>query len=253
MDPTQKLARIARKPLFIAVSLLAWIEPVMAGPGGSIARVVKDSFWAKLVLLLLAVIFLPLIVLGIMRQRGARRRTRRDLTRASQFNSDFQWIKLKQRATDCFRRVHSAWSREDTEEASEWMTDWYWQNQKLTVLEDWKRRGLQNHCEIKKIARMEPIYFLHQNDGGPHEGSVVVIAITANMQDYLAGRDTGEVVEGDKKFKDVRTLWSFTYADGKWRVSNIEEDEHLSDYLESVYHLPAIEDTLPGDASGSRA
>ncbi len=64
------------------------------------------------------------------------------------------------------------------------------------------------------------------------------------MKDYLAERDSGKVVEGSKRFKDVETVWSFTLIDGTWRVSNIEEASFSLEYAEEAASLPAIEGTV---------
>lgn len=64
------------------------------------------------------------------------------------------------------------------------------------------------------------------------------------MKDYLAERDSGKVVEGSKRFKDVETVWSFTLIDGTWRVSNIEEASFSLEYAEKAASLPAIEGTV---------
>ena len=62
------------------------------------------------------------------------------------------------------------------------------------------------------------------------------------MQDYLAERTSGNVVEGGKKYKDVENLWSFTLIDGQWRVSNIEDPSFSLDYAGLAKELPAIEE-----------
>ena len=46
----------------------------------------------------------------------------------NKFNDNFDWMSLKVRIKNVFLRVHSAWKKEDMKLASEWMTNWYWQN-----------------------------------------------------------------------------------------------------------------------------
>jgi hypothetical protein len=145
---------------------------------------------------------------------------------------------------DCFYRIHGAWEKKDVTDASEFMTDWYWQNQQLAVLNRWQRDGLVNHCTVKKIRAIKPILFLHRNEGLAHEDSLLVVSITAYMQDYLAQRNSGKVVEGSKRFKDVQSLWSFTMVNGQWRVSNIEEDGIIYAYVKLAKELPDIESTV---------
>jgi len=78
--------------------------------------------------------------------------------------------------------VHSGWEKEDLSDVSGWMTDWYWQNQQLAHLEKWKRDGLVNICDVKKITNIKPLLFVHRNHGQEHEDSMVVISIEAKMK-----------------------------------------------------------------------
>ena len=80
--------------------------------------------------------------------------------------------------------------------------------------------------------------------------SIFVVSITAHMQDYLAKRNTDEVVEGGKKFKDVETVWTFALVEGSWRVSNIEEAPLSLAYAKLTTDLPAIESTLAPRSEG---
>ena len=159
-------------------------------------------------------------------------------------SSKFDWLKIQERAKDCFFRVHSGWESEDLSGVSNWMTDWYWQNQQMVYLEKWKKEGLINICDVKKIENIKPLLFVHRNHAQNHEDSMVVIAISANMQDYLQNRNTGEIIEGSKKYKDVSTIWSFTMANGEWKVSDIEEGAKSLSYAKLAKELPAIESTV---------
>lgn len=224
---------------------LVLVDPTMAGPGGRIARATFNTFFGKVVLAVLTVLLLPFIIYVLAKEKMAERRARHDLRFVAQFSKDFDWLRLRERATDCFLRVHAAWRSEQMAEAHEWMSDWYWQNQQLVFLDRWQREGLVNVCNVKKTTHIKPLLFVHRNDDGrQHEGSTVILSITAYMQDYLARRDSGEVVEGSKKFKDVATIWSFTMIDGKWRVSNIEDSALSMTYAKMAAELPAIEQTM---------
>lgn len=233
--------------LFLFVVLLVafvMMEPAMAGPGGKIAKAMYESFWGKVVLVLLTILFLPLILYTVMKEKFAERRARKDLRFMAKYNAQFDWLKLKQRATDCFYRIHAAWQKEDVSEASDWMTDWYWQNQQMVYLDRWEQEGLVNVCEVKKLTDIKPLLFVHRNSGAEHEDSMLIISITAKMRDYLAQRDGGKVVEGSKKLKEVETIWSFTMENGVWKVSNIEEDTMSLAYAKMVSELPSIEETV---------
>lgn len=222
-------------------------EPALAGPGGKIAQAAFETFWGKMILGVLIIIFLPLICYTIIKEKIAERRTRKDLRFMAGHSKLFEWLKIQERAKDCFYRVHSGWEKEDLSGISNWMTDWYWQNQQQVHLEKWKKQGLVNICEVKKIVNIKPLLFVHRNDSVEHEDSMMVISIEANMQDYLKDRNTGKVVEGSKKFKDVETIWSFTLENGQWKVSDIEEGEMSLAYAQEVKNLPKIETTVVGD------
>lgn len=230
---------------FLAVATVS--EPALAGPGGKIARAVFETFWGKVILGGLTIIFLPLIVYMVIKEKIAERRTKKDLRYMAGYSQIFEWLKIRERAKDCFLRVHSGWEKEDLSGVSEWMTDWYWQNQQQVYLDKWKAKGLVNICEVKKIIKIKPLLFVHRNQGAEHEGSVVVICIEANMQDYLQSRDSGKVVEGSKKFKDVETVWSFTLEQGQWKVSDIEDGDMTLAYAKEVGGLPKIESTVVSD------
>lgn len=222
------------------------VEPVMAGPGGKIARAVFETFWGKVLLAFLVIFFLPLILYAFFKEKMAERRARNDLRYIAKRTNDrrFEWLAIKERVQDCFYRVHAAWGKQDVSEAAEYMTDWYWQNQQIAFLDRWEREGLVNHCQVGSVRRIKPLLLIHRNDELPHEGSMLVVSICANMKDYLADRDTGAIIEGSNAFKDVETVWTFTMVNGNWRVSNIEEDSLSLAYAKMVKELPKIEDTM---------
>ncbi len=159
----------------------------------------------------------------------------------------FELLKIQERAKECFFRVHSGWKEENLSGVSAWMTDWYWQNQQLAHLDRWKKEGLVNICDVKKVTNIKPLLFVHRNQGEEHEDSMVVISIEANMKDYLQDRNTGTVVEGSKRYKEVETVWSFTLENGVWKVSDIEEASMSLAYAKMVTDLPKIESTVISD------
>jgi predicted lipid-binding transport protein (Tim44 family) len=227
--------------LFLFVFVLVLADPALAGPGGKIARSLFSGFWGKLILGLLVIVFLPLIILSIFKEKRAERRARKDLRFLSSHSSLFEWIMLKQRITDCFQRVHKGWQQEDLQEASAWMTSWYWQNQQSVYLDEWARNGLTNICSVKTINDIKPMLVVHRNARNDFEESMLVVSISARMQDYLMEKETKKIVEGDKKYKDVEKIWTFTLEQGAWKVSNIEEADALKDYLKMAAEQPEAE------------
>lgn len=241
-----------KKTVFFGVMASAFIallviEPAMAGPGGRIARAAFETFWGRVTLGVLTIVFLPLIAYILLLEKLSERRARKDLRFMAGHSSLFEWLKIQERAKDCFFRVHSGWENEDLSGVSDWMADWYWQNQQLVHLDRWKREGLVNICDVKNISKVKPLLFVHRNQGDEHEDSMVVISIEARMKDYLQDRTTGKVVEGSKRYKEVETIWSFTLENGVWKVSNIEEDSMSTVYAKMVRELPRIETTVVSD------
>ncbi|ARU55692.1 MAG: Tim44-like domain-containing protein [Pseudomonadales bacterium] len=231
----------------IVVLALTAVEPAMAGPGGKIARAAFETFWGRIILGILVLVFLPLITYMAIREKLAERRARKDLRFMAGYSAIFDWLAVQARAKDCFYRVHSGWEQADLSGVSGWMTEWYWQNQQQVHLERWEKEGLVNVCKVKKIRNLKPLLFVHRNQGEAHQDSMVVISIEAHMQDYLMHKGTGKVVEGSKRFKDVETIWSFTLEDGVWKVSDIEEDSMSMVYTKMVSELPDIESTVLSD------
>jgi hypothetical protein len=230
--------------IFTMVTVVLLSEPALAGPGGKIARSLFDSFWGKLLLVLLTIIFLPLIILNVLKEKRAERRTRKDLVFMSQYDVLFEWISIKQRISDCFYRTHQAWQKEDMQQASEWMTSWYWQNQQSVYLEEWAAKGLVNICKIKALSDIKPLLLVHRNHEKNHQDSMLIVSIQARLQDYLMEKDSDTIVEGNKKYKNINQIWSFTLDQGSWKVSNIEESSSLDDYLKQAANLPKIANTV---------
>jgi len=229
------------------VMMLVMVEPAMAGPGGKIATAIFNTFWGKVALALLTLIFLPLIIYILIREKLAENRARKDLRFMAAYSPLFEWLKIQARAKDCFFRIHSGWEKENLSAVSEWMTDWYWQNQQMVHLDKWKRDGMINICDVKKISNIKPLLFIHRNQDTEHEDSMVVILIDAKMKDYLEDRTTGKVIEGDKSYKDVETIWTLTLEDGIWKVSDIEEGDMSLAYAKMIKDLPKIETTVVSD------
>ena len=245
------MSRALALVLFAAAVVLLASDPALAAPGGKIARAAFESFWGRVLLAVLVIVFAPLIVLSLLKERRAARKASADLTYLARLSPAFRWIDLRERALACFHRVHAAWSREDVSEAGEFMTDWYWQNQQLVVLDRWAAEGLVNHCDVKSVSKVKAILVDPATDRPDFEGSKVVLAISANMRDYLARRDTDEIVEGNRKYKDVEFLWTFALEDGQWKVSHIDESAMLDEYLEMARALPKAADAVRAPGTGA--
>ena len=231
--------------IFLMIAFV-FIQPAYGGPGGQIAKIIANTFWGKMLLSLLSFILLPVGIYMYLKQKLAERRAYRDLRSMAQYNPNFEWRWAKQRIMDCFHQVHCAWEDEDLSGACEYITDWYWQNRQLAHLDRWHREGLRNIREVKKVLTVRPLLFIHRNDDAAHEGSLLVVSITANTKDYLVHLETGNVVEGDRKFKDHETIWSFKLIDGQWRVSNIEEIGCEFSYIYQAKSMTRVKDAAQG-------
>lgn len=234
------------KILNILVFLLLFYPTfAFAGPGGKIARAVAETFWGKVILVGITLFFLPLIIYTLLKEHRAKKRVINDLNVLARVSPDFDWIKLRKRIQDCFYRVHAAWEKSDVSEANEWMTEWYWQNQQMVYLDRWERDGLVNICEVDKINYIKPIMFAFRGDNKkPGEGSELAVLIEARMKDYLERKNDGKVIEGSKKKKDVERVWSFTYENEKWVVSNIDEGSNSLEYIEMMKTVPKIKEAI---------
>lgn len=220
------------------------IEPAMAMPGGKIASAIFDTNLGKVIWIILFVLLLPFTIYVQIVEKLSERRSKKDLLYMTKYNALFEWARIREHVKECIYSVHSGWSDESLDKASTFMTDWYWQNQQMVYLNRWKREGLVNICNVKKVSIIRPLYFMHSNDKVEHAGSIVAISITARMQDYLKNKNTGKIIEGSKRYKEVETIWTFKLIDNKWRVSDIEEGSMSLTYARLVKELQPIEDTV---------
>jgi len=232
------------RALFVVVVVVAVIalspELALAGPGGKIATAIAKTLWGRIALTALAIVLLPLILYVVAKEWVAERRAARALRQLRALQPAFDWLTLKDRVTECFHRVHAAWRKEDMAQASAWMTDWYWQNQQLAHLDRWAEEGLLNRCSVKSVGRIRPLHVACRDADGQLSGSRVVVGVTAKMEDYLEERATGKVIEGEKGYKDVETVWTFELLRGAWRVANIEEDALTLAYAQMTNELPEV-------------
>jgi len=232
--------RVALVVVAVIAVLTLGPDPALAGPGGKIASAFAKTFWGKVVLGVLTIVLLPLIIYVVVREHLAGRRALRDLARLRALDPAFDWLILKDRVTECFHRVHAAWRKEDMAQASDWMTEWYWQNQQLAHLNRWAEQGLVNRCTVKSVGRIRPLFLACRNTDGDFSGSRLVVSITARMEDYLEDRASGKVVEGKKGYQATETVWTFALHRGLWRVATIEDDSVSLMYARMVNEVPEM-------------
>jgi len=216
---------------------LGVFDPAYAGPGG-IVKAVTTSFWGQVGLCLLGIILFPLVVwfyiLGLKRSK----KIRSELTRLAAVYPQYHWLDLRDRATEIYLWVWSAWSQQKMSLASQYTTSWYWQNQQL-VLDRWEADGQINICKVDCILSIDPLFIEHREENNC-EGSRVVLSIKANVMDYLEDKATGKVVKGDKKCEELETIWTLKWQEGAWRLNLIEPDTQEFEYLGMPSMVPEV-------------
>jgi len=223
--------------------VIAMMEPALARPGGRVSSGNGGGWLGVLPFLIYIVAYiflLPYAWYVTVQTNAAESRTLKDLRQLAPRHDLFDWRSLENRIESCFQEVHVAWSKENLDDVSKYMTNKYRQEQQSDYLDKWAKQGLINHCEVEVISSIQPLFLAHPAQEMEHEGSKLVVAISAKMEDYLAKRDSGKIVKGEKGFKDVETIWTFVVQNGKWVVANIE-DTGLSlslDYARAHNELP---------------
>ena len=226
--------------LFVALAVFVILtlvvpDPALAAPGGLIKQAARTTL-GKIVFAAIVLLFLPLIVWYLIQRAILVRKTRTALRRLGAQVPHFAWLPLKERISEVFGWVHSAWDQGKMEQAGGYMTAWYTRNQQLQ-LDKWERDGLRNVTSDVRIKDLVPLYAAH-NPQAPDQDRIVV-EITAEMRDYLEEKATGKVVNGDKTLGTTTTIWSFVRENGTWVLSNIEPAELSLDYLKEANRLLA--------------
>lgn len=223
---TRRVLRFSRAAF--GILLLGAADLASAAPGGAI-KAVAQSTLGRIVVLLTCLVFLPLIVWFVARRAMLVRRTRLALSALGRRAPHFAWLPLKERLTEVFGWVHSAWDQGKMDLARDYMTEWYARNQQLQ-LDKWERDGLRNITSDVRIKRMTPLYMSH----GSGEQDRLVVEIEAEMRDYLVEKATDRIAQGDKALGIQTSVWSFVYENGRWLLSNIEPEDTAFEYLQEA-------------------
>lgn len=215
----------------VLITIVSVYTVAYAAPGGQIARAVEKTWIGKLAMLVLTIILLPVIIYIRIREMGASSRNKKVLAELAKMNKNFRWTVINEQAHAIITHVYSAWKREDLEQASEWMTSWYLQNQQCTALDNWEKDGLKNYCNLDRIKTIKPLYIEYsENEPGDGEGTRIILSVTVYLQDYLADVNTNEIVEGDEKYKYLRNVWTIVMEEGKWKLALIEQGSVTLEY-----------------------
>lgn len=208
---------------FITVIIILFtIDPVYAGPGGTVAKAFFKTWWGKLILGLLTIIFLPLIIYIRLIEYRKARKIKKILTQLSLKHKNFHWLQLQKEFKNIIQRVYNAWSNENMSEVKEYVNHWYWQNQQSVFLDQWKKENLKNVSHLREIEKIRPLY-LELTEESNLEGSRIAIAIDVVAEDYLKDRDTNKVIQGKAGYESLEYVWFLEYTEGKWLLDAIEE------------------------------
>lgn len=234
MKPQHKLNLI----LTIIFLLFLFIDPVYAGPGGTVAKALFKTWWGKVILSLLTIILLPLIFYVRTVEFIAIRKAKKQLSKLGIINKDFMWLNIEKNVSNVFSRVYLAWNREDMKEVSSYVNHWYWQNQQLVHLDRWKNENLRNVCKLQSISSIKPLYLEITNGEDNFEGSKIAFSITGSIEDYLINRETQKVVQGKQGFYDETKVWIMEYTAGNWLLDDIRNDEFTFAYAKLDNVIP---------------
>jgi len=206
----------------LIIGFLFYIDPVYAGPGGTIAKGLFKTWWGKIILFALFIVLFPLIAYTYCVEYFAVKKTKKQLNQIGLKNKDFSWLNLEKNVSNVFRRVYLAWDNEDMKEVSEFVNHWYWQNQQTVHLDKWKKENLKNVCKLDQIKSIKPLY-IELSDTKDLEGSKIAFVIAADIKDYLKDRETNRIVQGKNEFGDEEKIWIMEYTNGKWLLDDIRE------------------------------
>lgn len=123
---------------------------------------------------------------------------------------------------NAYSRVHIAWDKEDMSAVQEYVSSWYWQNQQLVYLDEWKSRNLHNVCHLKTIGRIKPLY-IELSEYDQFEGTRIAFSIFGEIEDYLIDNESRQIVEGSRGYQEVEKVWIFELTDGKWLLDDIRD------------------------------
>lgn len=226
--------------LLVIVFLFTFEAELLAAPGGKIAKAFFKSFWGKLILGILTIVFLPLILIQMFRENRKVKATQKALGQLATLDDNFEILKLNARVKGVFEQVHRAWTKEDMSEASQLMTDWYWQNQQLVYLNAWEERGLVNICRVREVNNVKPILVKATQEPN-FENSRISFLISAEMEDYLQEKESGRIVEGAKGFDDEESIWTFVLQNGNWLLENITQEAAYSEFVKMPNVVPQFQ------------
>ena len=89
--------------IILVVILLFSVDPVYAGPGGTVVKALFKTWWGKLLMILLAIILLPLIIYSRIIEFIKVRQTKKELLKIGLNNNEFSWLNMEKNISNIFR------------------------------------------------------------------------------------------------------------------------------------------------------
>lgn len=72
----------------------------------------------------------------------------------------------------------------------------------------------------------------------------MVLQVRVNLQDYLAEKATGKIVEGDQKNKGFENIWIFKFEAGQWKLNVIMDSSFKITYARMKNDFEAAQEHL---------
>lgn len=197
----------------------------LAGPGGEIVEAVFKSRWGRIIALILAIIFLPLIIYVVVKEKLAVRRTKRDLEELAKEWPIFSWEHISGRVRNTAEALYRSWSSGDISPAEPYLTRDYFESQQ-DILDRWTDEGRSNVTKVRKFGRTRPL-----SVRTPDRSSFAVVCVGINMQiqDYMIEVESGKVTKGNKSWKEKEMIFVMMHDEGEWLLHSIQGENDSLD------------------------
>lgn len=229
--------------IIIITLIVVFSDSLLAAPGGKILSskgskmflervfyyLTKNPlFWFLAVLMI--ILLLPFIIYNYIIELYSITKSKKQLSKVSKLNQEFNWLKIKANLRKIFISVHEAWNNQDLEQTNNYISNWYKETQQTLYLDSWKKNEKQNITNIKNISKIVPIYF-YQSNFHKFEGSYLVVKFRVNIEDYLIDVATNMIIDGEKGYKYMDVYWTFIFTQNGWKLDHIEDLDSSKDYL----------------------
>lgn len=214
--------RIRPEFLLLLLTIAVLMVPVecYAGPGGEIAEFMFKTRIGRIIGLILAVIFLPLIIYVGIREWLGIRRTKNDLKKLATDFPYFDWTHIEAQVRQTATAMYGVWSTGDLTSLGGRLWPEFHSGQQ-DILDRWTEEGKQNVTELKKIIKVQPLHLVVED---AESFSQIRVRLYLHLKDYMLHKSSGKIVKGSSKktVTDYETIWTFIYHSGVWQLSAID-------------------------------